>query len=141
MSRFGSLPVVLQQAYSSGTAGAVRAFVTCAQGLSLPFVRTAGGHRPEACRDRGGPRCVRAQVHGCGRCADLWAVCRRRSPPARPDHGHALAAAQQDGLGAMLCFELEGGVDAVRRFVEAIRVFALAESLGGVESPLNPQGS
>ena len=48
--------------------------------------------------------------------------------------GHALAAAQQDGFGAMLSFELKGGVDAVRRLVEAVRVFTLAESLGGVES-------
>jgi cystathionine gamma-synthase len=48
--------------------------------------------------------------------------------------GHALAATQQQGFGAMLSFELKGGVDAVRRFVEAVRVFTLAESLGGVES-------
>ena len=48
--------------------------------------------------------------------------------------GHALAKAQQAGFCAMLSFELKGGVDAVRRFVEAIDVFTLAESLGGVES-------
>src|SRR5262249_53694383 len=48
--------------------------------------------------------------------------------------GHALAAVQQDGFGAMLSFELKGGVGAVRRLVEAVRVFTLAESLGGVES-------
>jgi len=29
---------------------------------------------------------------------------------------------------------LRGGVDAVRRFIEAVEVFTLAESLGGVES-------
>ena len=34
----------------------------------------------------------------------------------------------------MLSFELAGGVEAVRRFVEAVSVFTLAESLGGVES-------
>ncbi|MBN8224377.1 MAG: O-succinylhomoserine (thiol)-lyase [Xanthomonadales bacterium] len=53
--------------------------------------------------------------------------------------GHALAARQQAGFGAMLSFELRGGVDddqerAVRAFVEALRWFTLAESLGGVES-------
>jgi cystathionine gamma-synthase len=48
--------------------------------------------------------------------------------------GHAIAAAQQDGFGAMLSFELSGGVDSVRRFVEAVEVFTLAESLGGVQS-------
>jgi len=48
--------------------------------------------------------------------------------------GHALAGRQQDGFGAMLSFELEGGAPAVRRFVEALGVITLAESLGGVES-------
>ena len=45
-----------------------------------------------------------------------------------------LAARQQSGPGAMLSFELEGGVDAVRALVESLEVFTLAESLGGVES-------
>ncbi|RUU72101.1 cystathionine gamma-synthase [Mesorhizobium sp. M2C.T.Ca.TU.009.01.2.1] len=48
--------------------------------------------------------------------------------------GHALAKAQQDGFGAMLSFELAGGLEAVRRFVETVRIFTLAESLGGIES-------
>ncbi len=48
--------------------------------------------------------------------------------------GHALAKTQQDGFGAMLSFELEGGLEAVRRFSETVRIFTLAESLGGVES-------
>jgi cystathionine gamma-synthase len=48
--------------------------------------------------------------------------------------GHALAGRQQDGFGAMLSFELEGGAPAARRFAEALWVFTLAESLGGVES-------
>ena len=34
----------------------------------------------------------------------------------------------------MLSFELEGGLEAVRRFVASLSVFTLAESLGGVES-------
>ena len=55
--------------------------------------------------------------------------------PGLPTHpGHALAKAQQAGFGAMLSFELAGGRDAVKSFVEALRVFTLAESLGGVES-------
>ncbi len=48
--------------------------------------------------------------------------------------GHAIASRQQRGFGAMLSFELEGGADAVKRFIEGMRVFVLAESLGGVES-------
>jgi len=55
--------------------------------------------------------------------------------PGLPAHpGHARAKAQQDGFGAMLSFELAGGLEAVRRSVETIRIFTLAESLGGVES-------
>jgi cystathionine gamma-synthase len=34
----------------------------------------------------------------------------------------------------MLSFELTGGVDAVRRFIDHVKFFTLAESLGGVES-------
>ncbi|MUV12695.1 cystathionine gamma-synthase [Noviluteimonas gilva] len=48
--------------------------------------------------------------------------------------GHALAKRQQSGFGAMLSLELEGGVDAVRAFLDGLRCFTLAESLGGVES-------
>jgi cystathionine gamma-synthase len=48
--------------------------------------------------------------------------------------GHALARRQQAGFGAMLSFELEGGEATARIFVEGLRCFTLAESLGGVES-------
>nr|WP_251044173.1 MULTISPECIES: O-succinylhomoserine (thiol)-lyase [unclassified Lysobacter] len=48
--------------------------------------------------------------------------------------GHALAARQQKGFGAMLSVEIDGGVDAVRAFVNGLTCFTLAESLGGVES-------
>jgi cystathionine gamma-synthase len=48
--------------------------------------------------------------------------------------GHALAARQQRGFGAMLSFELDGGEAAVRAFLGGLEHFTLAESLGGVES-------
>ena len=48
--------------------------------------------------------------------------------------GHALAARQQKGFGAMLSLELDGDIDAVRAFVDGLQHFTLAESLGGVES-------
>lgn len=48
--------------------------------------------------------------------------------------GHKIASAQQSGFGAMLSFDLVGGAPAVRKVVEAVQVFSLAESLGGVES-------
>jgi cystathionine gamma-synthase len=55
--------------------------------------------------------------------------------PGLPGHpGHALAARQQAGFGAMLSFELAGGVPAVRAFLDGLQCFTLAESLGGVES-------
>ena len=55
--------------------------------------------------------------------------------PGLPDHpGHAIASRQQNGFGAMLSFELAGGVEAVCRLVAGVRCFTLAESLGGVES-------
>lgn len=55
--------------------------------------------------------------------------------PGLPDHpGHALARRQQDGFGAMLSFDLEGGEAAVFRLVERLKLYAFAESLGGVES-------
>mgnify|MGYP001176879236 FL=1 len=55
--------------------------------------------------------------------------------PGLPSHaGHAIAKAQQSGFGAMLSFELSGGLKAVRRLVESVRLFTLAESLGGIES-------
>ncbi|HQW65104.1 MAG TPA: cystathionine gamma-synthase [Pseudomonadota bacterium] len=48
--------------------------------------------------------------------------------------GHALAQRQQRGAGAMISFELEGGEAAVRAFLDGLRCYTLAESLGGVES-------
>jgi len=47
---------------------------------------------------------------------------------------HRLACAQQTGFGAIVSFELQGGLAQVRRFVERLQLFSLAESLGGVES-------
>jgi len=47
---------------------------------------------------------------------------------------HALAGKQMKGFGGMLTFEIEGGLPAARRFLKAVKIFACAESLGGVES-------
>jgi cystathionine gamma-synthase len=48
--------------------------------------------------------------------------------------GHSVAAAQQRGFGAMVSFELTGGLAAVTAFANGLECFSLAESLGGVES-------
>ena len=47
---------------------------------------------------------------------------------------HELAKRQQRGFGGMVSFELEGDQAAVERVLRSTRIFALAESLGGVES-------
>ncbi len=55
--------------------------------------------------------------------------------PGLTEHeGHAIARRQQTGFGGMLSFEIGGGEAAVREFIEHLRLFSLAESLGGVES-------
>ncbi|MCJ1713488.1 cystathionine gamma-synthase [Curtobacterium sp. VKM Ac-2922] len=55
--------------------------------------------------------------------------------PGLPDHpGHDVASRQMRGFGGMLSVALAGGADAAKRFAESTEVFALAESLGGVES-------
>ncbi len=47
---------------------------------------------------------------------------------------HALAARQMSGFGGMLTFVIRGGLEAARAFLKTVRIFACAESLGGVES-------
>jgi len=55
--------------------------------------------------------------------------------PGLPTHpGHEIALRQQSGFGAIVTFELAGGIPAVKAFVAGLRYFSLAESLGGVES-------
>ncbi|WP_312760517.1 cystathionine gamma-synthase [Pantoea brenneri] len=55
--------------------------------------------------------------------------------PSLPENaGHEYAARQQRGFGAMLSFEVDGDEALLRRFLKALRLFTLAESLGGVES-------
>jgi cystathionine gamma-synthase len=48
--------------------------------------------------------------------------------------GHEIARRQQSGFGAIVTIEVQGGVDGARKFSEALELFSLAESLGGVES-------
>jgi len=47
---------------------------------------------------------------------------------------HELAKQQQSAFGAMVSFELNGGIPQVRAFIDGLQLFSLAESLGGVES-------
>ena len=51
---------------------------------------------------------------------------------SHPDH--RLAKRQMRGFGAMLAFDLKGGLTAARRFCDRARIFLMAASLGGAES-------
>jgi cystathionine gamma-lyase len=55
--------------------------------------------------------------------------------PGLPSHPqHALACRQMRGFGGMISLDLNTDLAGARRFLEQVKIFALAESLGGVES-------
>jgi cystathionine gamma-lyase len=55
--------------------------------------------------------------------------------PGLPEHPqHDLAKRQMTGFGGMLTFSIQGGLEKARAFLKAVKIFACAESLGGVES-------
>ena len=62
------------------------------------------------------------------------AVSRVFYPGLSTHPGHAIARAQQSGFGAMVSFEVHGGVASVETLTSHLQCFTLAESLGGVES-------
>jgi cystathionine beta-lyase/cystathionine gamma-synthase len=58
--------------------------------------------------------------------------------PGLPHHpGHAIARRQMDGFGGMVSAEVAGGRAAAIRVALRLKIFTLAESLGGVESLVN----
>ena len=83
---------------------------------------------------------ARLQLHGenAGRIAQLLAnhpaVANVYYPGLSTHPQHQLAKRQQSGFGAMVSFELSGGIAQVRSFLDGLTCFSLAESLGGVES-------
>ena len=83
---------------------------------------------------------VRMRAHGANALAVARALEGARKVravhyPGLPSHPQrALARRQMDGAGGMVSVELAGGGRAARRFVAGLRIFTLAESLGGVES-------
>lgn len=55
--------------------------------------------------------------------------------PGLPSHPqHELAKRQMHGFGGMISVDLNSDLEGARRFLENVKIFALAESLGGVES-------
>jgi cystathionine gamma-synthase len=89
-----------------------------------------------------GLRTLFARLHVHGENAERVALLLRAHPavtkvyfPGLPEHPHhELARRQQSGFGAMVSFELKGGIAQVRAFLDGLTCFSLAESLGGVES-------
>ncbi|MBV8882974.1 MAG: cystathionine gamma-synthase [Chroococcidiopsidaceae cyanobacterium CP_BM_RX_35] len=61
-------------------------------------------------------------------------------PGLRSHPQHALATRQMHGFGGIITAILKGGLDPTRRFLERCHLFALAESLGGVESLIEHPG-
>jgi cystathionine gamma-synthase/cystathionine gamma-lyase len=60
---------------------------------------------------------------------------RRVHYPGLPSHAqHELSLRQMSGGGGIITVELDGGLEEARRFLTSLRIFTLAESLGGVES-------
>jgi cystathionine gamma-synthase len=57
-----------------------------------------------------------------------------RYPGLPDDPGHAIAARDHAGFGAMVCFEVVGGEEAASRLCASVRLISHATSLGGVES-------
>lgn len=55
-------------------------------------------------------------------------------PGLKSHEQHELAKKQMKGFGGMITFFLKGGINESRKFLENVKLFALAESLGGVES-------
>jgi cystathionine gamma-synthase len=60
---------------------------------------------------------------------------RKVNYPGLKNHpGHELACSQQYGFGGMVSFEVDGGIDEVNHVLRSVKIFAVAESLGGIES-------
>ena len=81
---------------------------------------------------------MRAHGENAQRIAELLArhptVARVYYPGLAGHPGHDIAQRQQQGFGAMVSFELVGGVENVKTLLGNMELFSLAESLGGVES-------
>ncbi|MEO3867546.1 PLP-dependent aspartate aminotransferase family protein [Nonomuraea sp. B12E4] len=106
---------------AGATPGGLEAYLAL-RGLRTMAVRLAAGQRSA------GELAERLHAHP--------AVSRVRYPGLADDPGHSRAAAQMDGFGAVLSFEVSGGEQAADRVCEGLGVIRAATSLGGVESTI-----
>lgn len=87
-------------------------------------------------------RCHEENAQAVARVLDVHPAVRRVHFPGLASHpDHHLTRTQQTGFGAIISFELIGGEAEVRTFLDALSLFTLAESLGGVESLICHPGS
>lgn len=109
--------------YYQNAAGAVPGPWDC--WLLLRGLKTLAVRMPAHCRNA---RAIAERLRG-------HPAVERVLYPGLPDHPqHELARRQMSDFGGMVTFELRGGFPAIERFVSRLKVFILAESLGGVES-------
>ncbi|MEO8889554.1 MAG: aminotransferase class I/II-fold pyridoxal phosphate-dependent enzyme [Jatrophihabitantaceae bacterium] len=106
-----------------GRTGAVPGALECY--LALRGVRTLAV-RMERAQANAGTLAQRLSEHP--------SVIRVRYPGLRSDPGHERASRLYRGFGAMIAFELDGGVEDADRLCESVRLITHATSLGGVES-------
>jgi cystathionine gamma-synthase len=96
-----------------------------------------------------GLRTLEPRVKTAAESAVLLATWLRRHPdvaavlyPGLPEHpGHAIAARQMSGFGAMLSIQVKGGARAAIATAARVRLWKRATSLGGVESLIEHRGS
>jgi cystathionine gamma-synthase len=87
-------------------------------------------------------RCHEENTQAIVRVLDTHSAVRKVHYPGLTKHpDHQLARSQQSGFGGIISFELDGGEDEVRAFLDSLSLFTLAESLGGVESLICHPGS
>ena len=58
-------------------------------------------------------------------------------PGLKTDPNHAIAREQMSGYSGMVSFDVKGNYEDTVRITQRLKIFALAESLGGVESLIN----
>lgn len=64
-------------------------------------------------------------------------VARVMYPGLRDDPAHEIARAQMSGFGTLVTIEVRGGGSAAERFIDGLKLWYLATSLGGVESTVS----
>ncbi len=114
-------PIRRRRQVAGGTPGALESY------LALRGLRTMPV-RVERAQASAGVLATRLSEHP--------AVSRVRYPGLDSDPGHARAAAQMAGFGAMLAFEVRGGAAAADAVCAAVQVVVSATSLGGVETTI-----